>query len=440
MDPPPSLPPRPGVSQNNIIPPSQAAAFVLRSALTNPYSQTYSSHYAQAYMHQYSGMPFTNAQGYTMSSTYDPNAYVNNNQNQYFTQSTAGPSFSRPQNQSNEGIKIQSFNQANSAWYQAGYERCTYRGCKFTGSAKCVEIHMMDRHLIYPPGWDSRKKKDWDADPSLKGKPILIQGTNLTLDTPDAIDAWVEERKKRWPSSTLIAEKKRKFEQASARGELSVESLGLFSTKKRRVQDPYEGNERNDHARGGRARGRGNDWTPRGSSDSGWRGRGARGRGRGSSFGPRGDNTINRALVLEREVSPQVQIHEPLKEEKDRDGSASDSDSEPEVLSSKPPPVPEKQVNVPQITSSVPTQSNPKTVAKNPRPQPKKPPPNPFAPRTSLLRNLLLPEIRMTVSNLSQAIRFLVDNDFLDGVELKPGEADAVPIQVVSSVSTSGES
>ncbi|KAJ3848917.1 hypothetical protein EV368DRAFT_75976 [Lentinula lateritia] len=378
-------------------------------------------------MHQYNGMPFTNAQGYTMSSTYDPNAYVNNNQSH----------FSRPQNQSSGGIKIQSFNQANSAWYQAGHERCTYRGCKFTGSAKCVEIHMMDRHLIYPPGWDSRKKKDWDADPSLKGKPLLIQGTNLTLDTPDAIDAWVEERKKRWPSSTLIAEKKRKFEQASARGELSVESLGLFSKKKRRVQDPYEGNERNDHARGGRAGGRGNDWTPRGSSDSGWRGRG--GRGRGGSFGPRGDNTIHRAPVLERAVLPEEQIHEPLKEEKDKDGLASDSDSEPEVLSSKP-PVPEKQVNVPEIPSSVPSQSKLKTAAKNPRPQPKKPPPNPFAPRTSLLRNLLLPEIRMTVSNLSQAIRFLVDNDFLDGVELKPGEADAVPIQVVGSVSTSGES
>lgn len=169
MDPPASLPSRPGASQNNIIPSSQAAAFVLRSALTNPYSQTYSSHYAQAYMHQYNGMPFTNAQGYTMSSTYDPNAYVNNNQNQYFTQSSAGPSFSRPQNQSSGGIKIQNFNQANSAWYQAGHERCTYRGCRFTGSAKCVEIHMMDRHLIYPPGWDPRKKKDWDADPSLKG-------------------------------------------------------------------------------------------------------------------------------------------------------------------------------------------------------------------------------------------------------------------------------
>ena len=44
---------------------------------------------------------------------------------------------------------------------------------------------------------------------------------------------------------------------------------------------------------------------------------------------------------------------------------------------------------------------------------------------------LLLPEVRMTVSNLSQAIRFLVDNDFLDDVELKPGEAEERMIQVL---------
>jgi len=64
-------------------------------------------------------------------------------------------------------------------------------------------------------------------------------------------------------------------------------------------------------------------------------------------------------------------------------------------------------------------------------PQPKEPPRNPFAARSSLLRNLLLPEIRVTVSNLSQAIRFLVDNDFLENVELKPGEADEKRIEVV---------
>jgi hypothetical protein len=37
----------------------------------------------------------------------------------------------------------------------------------------------------------------------------------------------------------------------------------------------------------------------------------------------------------------------------------------------------------------------------------------------------------MTVSNLSQAIRFLVDNDFLENVELKPGEANEKRIEVV---------
>lgn len=46
---------------------------------------------------------------------------------------------------------------------------------------------------------------------------------------------------------------------------------------------------------------------------------------------------------------------------------------------------------------------------------------------------LLLPEIRMTVSNLSQAIRFLVDNDFLEDVELKPGQANDKMIEVINT-------
>jgi hypothetical protein len=48
---------------------------------------------------------------------------------------------------------------------------------------------------------------------------------------------------------------------------------------------------------------------------------------------------------------------------------------------------------------------------------------------------LLLPEIRMTISNLSQAIRFLVDNEFLENVELKPGEANEKMIEVIGEVS-----
>lgn len=49
---------------------------------------------------------------------------------------------------------------------------------------------------------------------------------------------------------------------------------------------------------------------------------------------------------------------------------------------------------------------------------------------------LLLPEIRMTVSNLSQAIRFLVDNDFLHNVELKPGQANERMIEVIGEQPT----
>ena len=59
---------------------------------------------------------------------------------------------------------------APARWYQPGSVRCKKQGCSFTGSHKAVETHMMDRHLIFPPGGENRKRKDdWDADPSLKG-------------------------------------------------------------------------------------------------------------------------------------------------------------------------------------------------------------------------------------------------------------------------------
>ena len=59
-------------------------------------------------------------------------------------------------------------------WYTPGSSRCTYSGCAFTGSPNSLEIHMMDRHLIYPQGWHARKRQsDWDADPSLKGYVLL---------------------------------------------------------------------------------------------------------------------------------------------------------------------------------------------------------------------------------------------------------------------------
>jgi hypothetical protein len=57
---------------------------------------------------------------------------------------------------------------------------------------------------------------------------------------------------------------------------------------------------------------------------------------------------------------------------------------------------------------------------------PPKPRNNPFsrASRRTLLRSLLEPEVQVTLSDLSQAIRFIVANDCLRNVELKPGDAE----------------
>ena len=60
--------------------------------------------------------------------------------------------------------------QTQAHWYAPGSSRCAHPGCGFAGAAKAVEVHMMDRHLVYPAGWDRRKRAgEWDADPSLKG-------------------------------------------------------------------------------------------------------------------------------------------------------------------------------------------------------------------------------------------------------------------------------
>lgn len=128
-----------------------------------PYHQhNLSSHYAQAYM-QY--MPITTPEGYTLSSTFVAQAQASSS----FTSSSSNQAGSN------------SFN-SKPRWpgYQPGNHRCSKQGCTFTGSQKAVEIHMMDRHLIYPPGWNSRKRKtDWDADPSLKGCGYSARMTSL---------------------------------------------------------------------------------------------------------------------------------------------------------------------------------------------------------------------------------------------------------------------
>lgn len=155
------------------------------------------------------------------------------------------------------------------------------------------------------------------------------------------------------------------------------------------------------------------------------------GRGSHTSF------TVSRTQDTSLPMKPQAAPLAPSipAEQQDRsDLDSSSDDGAPEVVSSKPPPAAEAVlVLAPQLKQEPQSQPPPKPIKRSPQPQPKPPPRNPFASRPTLLRSLLLPEIRITVSNLSQAIRFLVDNDFLRGVEMKPGEAQQKMIQVVGS-------
>lgn len=100
--------------------------------------------------------------------------------------------------------------------------------------------------------------------------PIL--GTGITLNTPESIDAWIAERKKKWPSTSRIEEKLKNRAEAIERGELIPEN-----SRKRKRNDEGMSLHR------GRSRGRGTTHgTARGSFPRGYGQVRGRGRGRGT--------------------------------------------------------------------------------------------------------------------------------------------------------------
>ena len=65
---------------------------------------------------------------------------------------------------------------------------------------------------------------------------VPIQGTSVVLNTPEALDAWLAERKKRWPTAQRIEEKKKKMEEAVVRGQLPLVSNSFRGTKRHREE------------------------------------------------------------------------------------------------------------------------------------------------------------------------------------------------------------
>lgn len=386
---------------------AQQAVHALTSALQNPYASTsnaaqnyqYSSHYAQAYAQQ--SYQQTTPEGYTLSSTYLPSLPQ---QSQRGRGNFVSQSGSRGAFPSRGG-----FQQRQSAhWYEAGNHRCTHESCTFVGSKKSVEIHMMDRHLIFPPGWENRKRKsDWDADPSLIGyvpynayqekgadakflprpvsKKIPIQGTGVVLDTPEVIDAWIAERKRRWPTETLKEEKTKKLADAIARGEISAPDPSMRNRKRQRTDEGQQG------------------WRGRGQA----RGRSGQIQGRGRGRG--GQPAASLDLSLPQKPAPLVNARAETDTDSDSESnSGSDIDPEKDAISSKAPPVP-LHVDMPDTGTSPKASEDTDTKiqcaqeeSKAPEPDPQQIQPvfrkpalrprsaqyNPFSGRPSLLRNV----------------------------------------------------
>lgn len=261
---------------------------------------------------------------------------------------------------------------------------------------------------------------DWANRPSAlraHRKPIPILGTNVRLDTPEDIAAWVAERKRRWPTAARVAEKKRKLEEAMANGGLHPNHLALMG-KKRQRPAPFDAEAtRQERGRGGAFGGRG-------------RGRRAGGRNRGYGGRPRGGGgggitsaptqSLPRSIV---NAESRLSVSLPAREAASHLGSDADSGSDddaPEVVSAKQPPGIEAYESSSDAESEQPSAVNDRpqprlttpsspgggpaavpgtlsTLAKSesvnhprraPPPQPKNPPRNPFAARSSLLRNV----------------------------------------------------
>ncbi len=197
-----------------------------------------------------------------------------------------------------------------------------------------------------------------------------IQGTNVVLDDPEVLEAWIAERKRRFPTSSRVEDKKRKMEEAVARGQLDLSEAGVRASKRHKPENtPSQQQKKRTFASskkyGGFANDTGNDRIP----DSGW---GAR-----SKVKP----PVPGATTSTAHPSP------PSPAESD-----DDDDQPPDIVSSKialpteVEPIHERLTD--EEPDQVPKRARDKYQKKALPLQPKTPVHNPFASRPKLLRNV----------------------------------------------------
>jgi hypothetical protein len=302
-----------------------------------------------------------------------------------------------------------------------GHDLSTHTCAWRSHSEVAMKLHRADRHLVYPPGGlvelemidplleEERKERAkrirrGKADQADEGQQqmSLITGLNITLSTPELIQQWVAERKKRWPSNAVVEKKQReswdnKVEYKGKGRAMQAQSRNSTQMQPQRPASKVEKTTPVVHEAAAAAAAAMSSSTSSSSSSS---------------------------------------------SDDDDDSSGSDMDEEKDAISSKVPPaslpVEEEQRVLcrffqqgrcsfgdkcrdrHEAATAAPTRVIPVKKRKRPRP----PSPNPFeAPH--LLRALLRNEIAQHVNYIAQVVRFLVRNDYLQGFEEEAGQAEA---------------
>ncbi|KAL8279144.1 hypothetical protein RQP46_008400 [Phenoliferia psychrophenolica] len=258
------------------------------------------------------------------------------------------------------------------------------------GQRKAVREHEEDRHLIYAPG---KEPKAWVG--SYKAPDgVRIEGTSISLDSPEAIAKWIEERKKKWPSAKVVEVKELQRSERIAAG---LEA------------PPRSGRDSDDS---------GDDGPPIASS--------SKIPVEGLFDAPGADAA---AVSRTPDVGGRPTIH-PSRlqaartEEEAEESKASSAVKEFQVVCKQ-----WRKGNCAQgdncqyLHSLPPNSSAPAAPPKRKRPAPPAPPHNPFA-RPDPFAQLAERDIAHVVSDVLYALEFFQQNDWLRGVEGRVGELE----------------
>jgi len=267
-------------------------------------------------------------------------------------------------------------------------------------------LHRADRHLVYPPGGlDELRRRDPMRIAEERERQArmrrggshatdgpadsTILGLNIRLDTPELVDEWIRQRRKRFPTAANMEQKRKDAERPTRRG------------TEWHVSVPNDSDTSSDASE--------SDSSAAGTSDSDES-------DSSSSDGP------PESASTRIEPSPRPDTRSVCRFYAQGHCSYGEQCRYLHDESKRPAPADEP--------------------ATKRRRMPRPPPPNPFA-VPDLLHQLLQTEIVQHVDKLAQLIQFVLDNDMLRAVERQVGDAETqrqrrARVVVVASVEADG--